>query len=103
MEGLQKVQLKCGADSMQVELLTKDEFSGVMYTRGSFYKQKEPCFVKPKALRGTRSLKMNFKVRVDLLILEILNLFLNLNTVQSMPNASRGRSILKYRSGATRS
>lgn len=30
-----------------------------MYTRGSFYKQKEPCFVKPR-LNGARSLKMNF-------------------------------------------
>lgn len=59
-EGLQKVQLKCGADSMQIELLTKEDFTGVMYTRGSFYKQKEPCFVKPKSYKGARSLKMNF-------------------------------------------
>lgn len=59
-EGLQKVQLKCGADSMQIELLTKEDFTGVMYTRGSFYKQREPCFVKPVATRGARALKMNF-------------------------------------------
>jgi Zona pellucida-like domain len=57
-EGLQKVQLKCGADSMQVELVTKEDFTGVLYTRGSFYKQKEPCFVKPR--NGARSVKMNF-------------------------------------------
>jgi len=59
-EGLQKVQLKCGADSMQVELLTNEDFTGVMYTRGSFYKQKEPCFVKPEKGRGARSLMMKF-------------------------------------------
>ncbi|KAL7039439.1 hypothetical protein ACKWTF_009910 [Chironomus riparius] len=57
-EGIQNVQLKCGADSMQIELLTKEEFTGVMYTRGSFYKQKEPCFIKPE--RGARAVKMNF-------------------------------------------
>lgn len=59
-EGLEKVQLKCGSDSMYVELVTKDDFHGVMYTRGSFYKQKEPCFVKPK--KGGRSLKMKFSL-----------------------------------------
>ncbi|KAG5679540.1 hypothetical protein PVAND_009100 [Polypedilum vanderplanki] len=58
-EGLQKVNLKCGSESMTVELLTKEEFNGVMYTRGSFYKQKEPCFVKPK-LSGDKTLKMKF-------------------------------------------
>jgi hypothetical protein len=58
-EGLQKMQLRCGSDSMQIELLTKEDFTGVMYTRGSFYKQKEPCFVKPTRT-GARSLKMNF-------------------------------------------
>jgi hypothetical protein len=56
-EGLQKVQLKCGADSMQVELLTKEDFTGVIYTRGSFYKQKAPCFMEG---RGARSLTMKF-------------------------------------------
>lgn len=57
-DGIQNVQLKCGADSMQIELLTKEDFTGVMYTRGSFYKQKEPCFIKPT--RGSRAVKMNF-------------------------------------------
>lgn len=56
-EGLQKVQLKCGADSMQIELLTKEKFTGVMYTRGSFYKQKEPCFMEG---RGAKSMTMKF-------------------------------------------
>lgn len=31
-----------------------------MYTRGSFYKQAEPCFVKPKTQRGERKLRMKF-------------------------------------------
>lgn len=56
-EGLQKVQLKCGADSMQIELHTKDDFTGVIYSRGSFYKQKAPCFMEG---RGARSLTMKF-------------------------------------------
>lgn len=56
-EGLQKVQLKCGADSMQIELVTNDAFTGVIYTRGSFYKQKAPCFMEG---RGARSLTMKF-------------------------------------------
>lgn len=56
-EGLQKVQLKCGADSMQIELLTKEDFQGVIYTRGSFYKHKAPCFMEG---RGSRSLTMKF-------------------------------------------
>lgn len=59
-EGLQKVHLKCGSDSMQLELETEEDFNGVMYTRGSFYKQVEPCFVKPNLKRGARSLAMKF-------------------------------------------
>lgn len=44
---------------MFVNLETEDEFTGVMYTRGSFYDQKEPCFVQSKS-RGARSLTMRF-------------------------------------------
>ncbi|CAO1409719.1 unnamed protein product [Diamesa tonsa] len=58
-EGLQKVQLKCGADSMSIELVTEEDFHGVLYTRGSFYKGKAPCFITPKA-KGTRSLTLKF-------------------------------------------
>jgi hypothetical protein len=61
-EGLQKVNLKCGGDSMHVELLTDEDFTGVMYTRGSYYKQSEPCFVKPKPGRQTRQLEMKFSM-----------------------------------------
>lgn len=42
---------------MQIELVTKEEFTGVIYTRGSFYKQKAPCFMEG---RGARSLTMKF-------------------------------------------
>lgn len=56
-QGLQMVHLKCGSNSMHVELETDANFNGVMYTRGSFYKQTEPCFVKGKS---SRSLRMSF-------------------------------------------
>lgn len=59
-DNLQKVNLRCGADSMQVYLETVDDFTGVMYTRGSFHKQSAPCFIKPKAGKAVRSLKMKF-------------------------------------------
>lgn len=61
-EGLQKVHLKCGADSMQVFLETDVDFTGVMYTKGSFYKQSEPCFRKPESGKSARSLSMKFSL-----------------------------------------
>lgn len=45
---------------MLVKLETDAEFTGVMYTKGSFYDQSEPCFVKPKSVKGARSLSMRF-------------------------------------------
>uniref|UniRef100_A0A182Q2Z2 ZP domain-containing protein n=1 Tax=Anopheles farauti TaxID=69004 RepID=A0A182Q2Z2_9DIPT len=59
-QGLQKVNLRCGADSMRIELKTEEDFQGVMYTRGSYYKQTKPCFVKPE--RAGRTLEMNFNL-----------------------------------------
>uniref|UniRef100_A0ABK8F479 ZP domain-containing protein n=2 Tax=Anopheles gambiae TaxID=7165 RepID=A0ABK8F479_ANOGA len=59
-QGLQKVNLRCGADSMRIELKTEEDFQGVMYTRGSYYKQTEPCFVKPE--RAGRTLEMKFNL-----------------------------------------
>lgn len=59
-KGLQKVHLKCGAETMMIELETEEDFNGVMYTRGSFYKQNEPCFVQPNLKKGARSLTMKF-------------------------------------------
>lgn len=48
---------------MHVILETDKPFDGVMYTKGSFYDQKEPCFVKPVAgNHGTRTLEMNFQL-----------------------------------------
>lgn len=61
-QGLQMVHLKCGSNSMHVILETEDNFHGVMYTRGSFYKQTEPCFVKPKPGKSSRSLVMQFPI-----------------------------------------
>ncbi|KAH8359305.1 hypothetical protein KR093_005724 [Drosophila rubida] len=61
-QGIQKVNLKCGANSMNVMLETEKPFTGVMYTRGSFYKQTAPCFMKPTATKGTRTLEMNFQL-----------------------------------------
>ncbi|KAH8403438.1 hypothetical protein KR215_005575 [Drosophila sulfurigaster] len=61
-QGIQKVNLKCGANSMNVMLETEKPFTGVMYTRGSFYKQTAPCFMKPTANQGTRTLEMNFQL-----------------------------------------
>lgn len=45
---------------MIVKLETDSEFTGVMYTKGNFYDQNEPCFVKPKYAKGARSLSMRF-------------------------------------------
>ncbi|XP_053681307.1 uncharacterized protein LOC128732159 [Anopheles nili] len=59
-QGLQKVNLRCGADSMRIELKTEEDFQGVMYTRGSYYKQTKPCFVKPE--RAGRTLEMKFNL-----------------------------------------
>ncbi|XP_017105016.2 uncharacterized protein [Drosophila bipectinata] len=61
-QGIQKVNLKCGANSMNVVLETEKPFTGVMYTRGSFYKQTPPCFMKPTVNQGSRSLEMNFQL-----------------------------------------
>ncbi|KRF82840.1 uncharacterized protein Dvir_GJ23714, isoform B [Drosophila virilis] len=61
-QGIQKVNLKCGANSMNVMLETEKPFTGVMYTRGSFYKQTAPCFMKPTSNQGTRTLEMNFQL-----------------------------------------
>ena len=80
-EGLQKVQLKCGADSMQIELVTKEDFTGVIYTRGSFYKGKAPCFMEG---RGARSLTMKFPLG-QCQTLQDGDLFSNVVVVQHDP------------------
>lgn len=46
---------------MHVMLETEKPFTGVMYTRGSFYKQSAPCFVKPST-NSVKALEMNFNL-----------------------------------------
>ncbi|KAJ9594223.1 hypothetical protein L9F63_014383 [Diploptera punctata] len=55
--GYRKVQLRCGADYMQVDVETDQDFSGVIYTRGSFHNRKPPCFLDP---REGRSFSLKF-------------------------------------------
>ncbi|XP_026829597.1 uncharacterized protein LOC105275361 isoform X2 [Ooceraea biroi] len=55
-EGYDYVGLRCGAEKMTVELRTTEDFSGVIYTQGSFHSRQPPCFLDP--VRG-RSFTMN--------------------------------------------
>lgn len=60
-DSVQNVHLKCGSNSMFVKLEASADFSGVMYTKGNFYDQSEPCFVKPKRSRsGSLSMRFTF-------------------------------------------
>ncbi|KAJ8917420.1 hypothetical protein NQ315_005466 [Exocentrus adspersus] len=43
-KGYKTVELRCGPESMVVDLETEDEFQGIIYTRGSFYSKETPCF-----------------------------------------------------------
>ncbi|XP_024080460.1 uncharacterized protein LOC106669608 isoform X2 [Cimex lectularius] len=43
-DGYQRVDLKCAAEHMEVTIVTEEDFSGVIYTRGSYSAQKLPCF-----------------------------------------------------------
>ncbi|XP_044743374.1 uncharacterized protein LOC123305659 isoform X2 [Chrysoperla carnea] len=58
--GYDKVQLRCGANSMQVDITLSDnngdstqgresvnDFQGVIYTRGSFHRKQAPCYLDP--------------------------------------------------------
>lgn len=58
--GYKSVKLKCGSNSMHVDLETEDDFSGVIYTRGSFHNRESPCFLDPGHKRGQRSFSINF-------------------------------------------
>lgn len=55
-EGYDRVGLRCGAEKMTVELRTTEDFSGVIYTQGSFHSREPSCFLDP--VRG-RSFTMN--------------------------------------------
>ncbi|XP_076300325.1 uncharacterized protein LOC143218769 isoform X1 [Lasioglossum baleicum] len=45
--GFDQVNLRCGAEKMVVSLKTAEDFEGVIYTQGSFYSKKPPCFLDP--------------------------------------------------------
>ncbi|XP_067006621.2 uncharacterized protein [Anabrus simplex] len=45
--GYKRVELRCGANYMEVSLETEEDFSGVIYTRGSFHKREPPCYLDP--------------------------------------------------------
>ncbi|XP_076756529.1 uncharacterized protein LOC143426779 [Xylocopa sonorina] len=45
--GYDKVALYCEATEMVVNLQMPEDFSGVIYTRGSFYSRQLPCFLDP--------------------------------------------------------
>ena len=55
--GYRKVQLRCGADYMQVDVETDQDFGGVIYTRGSYHNKQPPCFLDP---RSGRSFSLKF-------------------------------------------
>ena len=82
-QGIQRVNLKCGADTMNVVLETEKPFSGVMYTRGSFYQQKEPCFVKSEN-KNTHTLEMNFQLS-DCQTQQDGDLYSNIVVIQNDP------------------
>jgi len=59
-EGYDRVGLKCGAERMTVELKTTDNFSGVIYTQGSFHSREPSCFLDPVRGRSfTMSIPLN--------------------------------------------
>lgn len=90
-QGLQRVHLKCGADSMHVQLETDDDFDGVMYTKGSFYEQSEPCFVKPKIGKSSRSLAMRFSLdQCQTIQVSFLDIFI-LSNIKKKTNKITGR------------
>jgi len=59
-EGYDYVGLRCGAERMTVELRTTEDFSGVIYTQGSFHSRESACFLDPVRGRSfTMSIPLN--------------------------------------------
>ncbi|XP_025993011.1 uncharacterized protein LOC105193002 isoform X2 [Solenopsis invicta] len=59
-EGYDRVGLRCGAERMTVELKTTEDFSGVIYTQGSFHSREPSCFLDPVRGRSfTMSIPLN--------------------------------------------
>ncbi|XP_017877226.1 uncharacterized protein LOC108623313 isoform X2 [Ceratina calcarata] len=46
-EGYERVGLNCEEDRMIVQVETSKDFSGVIYTQGSFHSRQLPCFIDP--------------------------------------------------------
>lgn len=60
VEGYDRVGLRCGAEKMTVEFRTTEDFSGVIYTEGSFYSREPSCFLDPVRGRSfTMSIPLN--------------------------------------------
>jgi len=57
--GFRRVQLRCGADYMQVDVETEQDFGGVIYTRGSYHNRQPPCFLDP---HNGRSFSLKFRL-----------------------------------------
>ncbi|XP_071451859.1 uncharacterized protein [Hetaerina americana] len=55
--GFRRVHLTCDSKAIQVDVETEEDFSGVIYTRGSFHKRKPPCFMDPL---GGKSFSLRF-------------------------------------------
>lgn len=45
---------------MEIELVTEENFNGILYTRGSYHKQTKPCFVKQNLKKGSKTIAMKF-------------------------------------------
>lgn len=59
LTGYRRVGLRCAAEHMEVEVEMEEDFDGVLYTRGAFHSQEQPCFLDA---RGGR----NFTLRLPL-------------------------------------
>lgn len=61
--GYQRVDLKCGADSLLVRVMLDNDFEGVVYTRGSFDNKTSPCFKSyEQGLRHGNSLEVTLEI-----------------------------------------
>ncbi|KAK9504082.1 hypothetical protein O3M35_010504 [Rhynocoris fuscipes] len=56
-EGYKNVDLRCSAESMQIDVEMENDFSGVLYIKGSYSSKKFPCFLDVNS--GT---KFNMKI-----------------------------------------
>lgn len=62
-KGYKSVKLKCGANHMTLTIETDEDFTGVIYTRGSFYDKNYPCFLNAAKSENRRNFTMKFNLR----------------------------------------